>query len=78
MAFYSLTQFNRDAGTRFTRWSQVVKAIIDSRPVLTPGEDQRDNGPPKTLIDCDTECVGDAPCPSSDCGRKYLQEKKHA
>ena len=22
-----------------------------------------------TLIDCDTECVGDTPCPSSDCGR---------
>ena len=27
MAFYSLTQFNRDAGTRFTRWSQVVAII---------------------------------------------------
>ena len=43
----SLKSINAEAGTNFRRWKEVSKALIDSRPSLTPGEDQRDNGPPK-------------------------------
>ena len=46
----SLKSINAEAGTNFRRWKEVPKALIDSRPSLMPGEDQRDNGPIKEEV----------------------------